>query len=137
MNKMEKLMEKKKGKKLSENEVAAKSHVLKDLSSEASRMMKEKLGGAKKATIVADSPEGMKKGAELVQKIAGIMPNGESSEKSGMEEAKEDEAKMVADAEDGHGMHMGEESEEASEELSKEQLLAELERLKAKIEKMG
>lgn len=134
-------MEKKKGKKLSDNEVKAKSSVLQELSDTAAGMMKEKLGGLKKATIMAPDAEGMKKGAKLVEKIAGAMPNGEESEeKSGMEEAKEQESQLVADAEDGGGMHMGEESEEAEEEgeeKSKEELLAELAELKAKIEKMS
>ncbi len=134
-------MGKKKEGKLSPVEKDAKTSVLKELSNEAASMMKEKLGGAKKATIVADSPQGMKKGAKLLEKIADVMPNGEESEeKSGMEDAKEHEAEMVADAEDGHGMEMGEESEEAEEEgeeKSKEELLAEIEQLKAKIEKMS
>jgi hypothetical protein len=129
--KMKKLMGKKKDGKLSPVEKDAKSSVLKDLSASAAEMMKEKLGGMKKATIMADSPEGMKKGAELVEKIAGAMPNGEESEESGMEDAKEHEEEMVAEAEGG------EEAEEEGEEKSKEQLLAELERLKAKIEAMG
>ncbi len=128
-------MEKKKEGKLSPVEKEAKSTVLKDLSSEASRMMAERLGGVKKATIMADSPEGMKKGAELVEKIAEVMPNGkESEEKSGMEDAKEHEEEMVAEAEGGEE---AEEAEEEGEEASKEQLLAEIERLKAKIEKMS
>lgn len=135
-------MEKKKGKKLSENEVKAKSSVLKDLSDTASDMMKERLGGLKKVTVAAPSKSGLKEGLDLASKLTEKMPNGE---KSGMEEAKDEEAEMVADAEDGKGMHMGEgdgeeaaeSEEEAGEEQSKEELLAELERLKAKIEKMG
>lgn len=135
-------MEKKKGKKLSENEVRAKSSVLKDLSDTASDMMKERLGGLKKVTVAAPSKSGLKEGLDLASKLTEKMPNGE---KSGMEEAKDEEAEMVADAEDGKGMHMGEgdgeeaaeSEEEAGEEQSKEELLAELERLKAKIEKMG
>ena len=141
MHKMEKLMEKKKGKKLSENEVKAKSSVLKELSDTASDMMKERLGGLKKVTVAAPSKSGLKEGLDLASKLTEKMPNGE---KSGMEEAKEEEAEMVADAEDGKGMHMGDEAEEAAESeeeagegQSKEELLAELERLKAKIEKMG
>lgn len=138
MDKMEKLLEKKKAKKLSKNEIHAKSSVLNHLRDTAAEMMKERLGDVKKATIMADSPEGMKKGAKLIEKIAGVMPNGkESEEKSGMEDAKEQEARLVADAEDGDGTHISEDSEEAGEETSKEQLLAEIERLKAKIEKMS
>ena len=131
IDKMEKLREKKKRKKLSAVEKDAKSSVLQDLSSEASRMTKEKLGEMKKATIMSDSPEGMKKGAELVKKIAGVMPNSEESEESGTEDAKEHEQETVAEG--------GEEAEEAEEgeEKSKEELLAELAELKAKIEKMS
>lgn len=135
IEKMKKMMGKKKDGKLSPVEKEAKSSVLKDLSASAADMMKEKLGGMKKATIMADSPEGMKKGAELVEKIAGVMPNGEESEESGMEEAKEHEEEMVAEAE-GEEAEEAEEAEEG-EEKSKEELLAELERLKAKIEAMG
>lgn len=121
---MKKLMGKKKEGKLSPVEKEAKSSVLKDLSASAADMMKEKLGGMKKATIMADSPEGMKKGAELVEKIAGAMPEGEESE-------GEEKEHLMAEAE-------GEEAEaEEGEEKSKEQLLAELESLKAKIEAMG
>lgn len=128
---MKKMMGKKKDGKLSPVEKDAKSSVLKDLSASAADMMKERLGGMKKATIMADSPEGMKEGADILKKVAGVMPNGEESEESGMEDAKEHEEEMVAEAEGG------EEAEEEGEEKSKEQLLAELERLKAKIEAMG
>lgn len=137
MDKMEKLLEKKKAKKLSKNEIHAKSSVLNHLRDTAAEMMKERLGDVKKATIMADSPEGMEKGAELVKKIAGSMPKDESSgEKSGMKEAGEEEAEMVAEAE-GHEGEESSDSEEAGEEASKEELLAEIERLKAKIEKMS
>lgn len=134
MHKMEKLMEKKKGKKLSDNEVKAKSSVLKDLSDTASSMMKDRLGDLKKVSVAAPSKQGLQEGLKLAEKLTEKMP-----EKSGMEEAKEQEEEMVADAEDGKGMEMGEESEEAeeSEEKSKEELLAELAELKAKIEKMS
>ena len=134
--KLKKLAEKRKQKgSLSPVEKDAKTSVLKDLSSEAKRMMMDKLGGVKKATIMADSPEGMKKGAELVKKLAGSMPEGEESkEKSGMEDAKEHEEEMLAEAEGGEE---AEEAEEEGEESSKEELLAEIARLKAKIEKMS
>ena len=133
--KMKKMMGKKKDGKLSPVEKEAKSSVLKDLSASAAEMMKEKLGGMKKVSVAAPSKSGLKEGLKLAEKLTEKMP-----EKSGMEEAKEEEQEMLADAEDGHGMEMGEESEEAEEEgeeKSKEQLLAELERLKAKIEAMG
>jgi hypothetical protein len=139
MHKMEKLMEKKKGKKLSDTEVKAKSSVLKDLSDTASDMMKDRLSGLKKVSVAAPSKSGLQEGLDLAKKLTEKMP-----EKSGMDEAKESEEEMVADAEDGKGMHMGDEAEEsaeaeeeAGEESSKEDLLAEIERLKAKIEKMG
>jgi hypothetical protein len=138
MHKMEKLMEKKKGKKLSENEVKAKSSVLKDLSDTASGMMKDRLSDLKKVSVAAPSKKGLQEGLKLAEKLTEKMP-----EKSGMDEAKESEEEMVADAEDGGGMHMGEgeeaaeASEEAGEEKSKEELLAELAELKAKIEKMS
>lgn len=130
-------MEKKKGKKLSDNEVKAKSSVLKDLSDTASDMMKDRLSGLKKVSVAAPSKEGLQEGLKLAEKLTEKMP-----EKSGMEEAKEQEEEMVADAEDGKGMEIGEESEESeeaeeSEEKSKEELLAELAELKAKIEKMS
>ena len=136
-HKMEKLAEKKKGKKLSDNEVKAKSSVLKDLSDTASDMMKDRLSGLKKVSVAAPSKSGLQEGLKLAEKLTEKMP-----EQSGMEEAKEQEEEMVADAEDGHGMEMGEESEESeeaeeSEEKSKEELLAELAELKAKIEKMS
>ena len=131
-------MEKKKGKKLSENEVKAKSSVLSDLRDTAAGMMKDRLGDVKKATIIAKTPKDMEKGAELVKKIAGVMPNDDSSEeKSGMEEAGEQEHQMVAEAEGDHEAEESSDSEEAGEESTKKQLLAEIERLKAKIEKMS
>jgi hypothetical protein len=119
--------------KLSPVEKEAKSSVLKELSDEAAGMMKEKLGGLggmKKATIMAASPEGMKKGAELVEKIAGAMPNGEESE------GEEREESALAEAEGDEESSQMAEAEEG-EEKSKEELLAELESLKAKIEAMG
>lgn len=130
-------MEKKKAKKLSDNEVKAKSSVLKDLSDTASEMMKDRLSGLKKVSVAAPSKEGLQEGLKLAEKLTEKMP-----EQSGMEEAKEQEEEMVADAEDGKGMEMGEESEESEEaeegeEKSKEELLAELAELKAKIEKMS
>ena len=138
-DKMKKLLEKKKQKSgLSENQVKAKSSVLKDLSNTANDMLKERLGGLKKVTVAAPSKSGLTEGLKMAEKLTEKMP-----EKSGMDEAKEKEEEMVADAEDGEGMDMGEkseeseESEEAEEEMSKEELLAELGRLKAKIEKMS
>jgi hypothetical protein len=131
--KMKKMMGKKKEGKLSPVEKEAKSSVLKELSDEAAGMMKEKLGGLggmKKATIMAASPEGMKKGAELVEKIAGAMPNGEESE------GEEREESALAEAEGDEESSQMAEAEEG-EEKSKEELLAELESLKAKIEAMG
>lgn len=129
-----KLMEaKKKKSKLSPVEKDAKESVLRGLSDEMGGLMKKKLGGIKKATIMADSPEGMKKGAELVQKIAGSMPDGE--EKHGMKHSSEEE---MSDESEQEGEEVAEEEEEeASEEMSKEELLAEIERLKAKIEKLA
>jgi len=136
---MEKLMEKK-GKKLSDNEKKAKSSVLKDLSDTASEMMKDRLQGLKQVSVAAPSKSGLQEGLKMAEKLTEKMP-----ENSGMKEAKESEEEMVADAEDGEGMEMGEESEESAEseeseekeEASKEELLAEIERLKAKIEKMS
>lgn len=133
--KMKKMMGKKKDGKLSPVEKDAKSSVLKDLSDSAADMMKEKLGGLKKVSVAAPSKSGLQEGLKLAEKLTEKMP-----EKSGMDEAGEQEEEMVADAEDGHGME-GEEAEEAAEEegeeKSKEELLAEIERLKAKIEKMS
>jgi hypothetical protein len=134
MHKLEKLMEKKKGKKLSENEIAAKSSVLKDLSDTASDMMKDKLSGLKKVTVAAPDKDKLKEGLKLAEKITDKMPNGEDS---GMEDAKEHEEEMVAEAEHDGQEEESDESEEAGEEKTKEELLAELERLKAKIEKMS
>lgn len=130
-----KLMEaKKKKSKLSPVEKDAKESVLRGLSDEMGGLMKKKLGGIKKATIMADSPEGMKKGAELVQKIAGSMPDGEEKEKHGMKHSSEEE---MSDESEQEGEEVAEEEEETSEEMSKEELLAEIERLKAKIEKLS
>lgn len=141
-DKMKKLMEKKKEGKLSKNEVAAKSHVLKELSDDMGDIMKDRLHGLKKVTVAAPSKAGLKEGLKMAEKITEKMP---IPEESGMGEAKEKEEEMVADAEDGKGMKMGDEAEEAAEEheeeegeeQSKEELLAEIERLKAKIEKMS
>ena len=132
-DKMKKLLEKKKQKSgLSENQVKAKSSVLKDLSDTANDMLKERLGGLKKVTVAAPSKSGLTEGLKMAEKLTEKMP-----EKLGMDEAKEKEEEMVADAEDGEGMDMAEKSEESEEDMSKEELLAELERLKAKIEKMS
>ena len=150
MHKMDKLMEKKKGKKLSDNEVKAKSHVLKDLSDTASDMMKDRLAGLKKGSVAAPSKEGLQQGLDMAKKLTEKMP---MPEESGMGDAKEHEEEMVKHAEadksvgedyehaDDSAHEDGEEAaeseEEAGEEKSKEELLAELERLKAKIEKMS
>lgn len=135
-----KLMEaKKKKSKLSPVEKDAKESVLRGLSDEMGGLMKKKLGGIKKATIMADSPEGMKKGAELVQKIAGSMPDGEEKEKHGMMRhgMKHSSEEEMSDESEQEGEEVAEEEEETSEEMSKEELLAEIERLKAKIEKLS
>lgn len=131
-DKMKKLMEKKKSKGLSDSHIKAKSSVLNDISSIAGKMMKEKLGGLKKVTVASDSKQGMEEGLETAQDLLKKLPNGGSEDAESSEEP-EMMAEEGEEAEEG-----GEESseEEQSAGPSKEELLAEIEKLKAKVENM-
>lgn len=94
----------KKGKNLDENSIKAKLEVLKDLKSQAMDAMSNKLAGAKKVEVSADSKEGLKTGLdkakELLEGKEDLSPqeetdlddeNEEDEDESPEEEANEDE----------------------------------------------
>lgn len=91
---------KKNAKPMSDVEKQAKKSVLGELSSVAKEAMGSKLNGMKKVTVASDSPEGLKKGLSMAEKLAG---KEEGMEHEGMEspemEAGEQEEKseMVAE----------------------------------------
>jgi hypothetical protein len=58
-------------KKLSPMEQKASSKVLDALRKETQGMMKGKMDGLKKVTVASNSPEGLKKGLDIAEKIAG------------------------------------------------------------------
>ena len=68
---MEKLIAKKKasGKELSDNEKQAKSEVLKSLHGQASDILRDKLKGIKKVSVMSDSPEGLEKGLDKAKEL--------------------------------------------------------------------
>lgn len=100
----DKLMKKleKKGKKLNPTEKEAKMGVLKDLSSQAGSMLKDKLKGLKKVTVASDSPEGLKAGLEKAEELVDKAPEDKMSADSGQSEEDEFEhesSEIMADAE--------------------------------------
>lgn len=97
MKKMEK-----KGKKLSPIEKEAKMGVLKDLSSQAGNLLKDKLKGLKKVTVASDSKEGLGKGLEMAEKLIGKTAGPEGR----------DPEKMVEEAEEERGEDLDKDNEE-------------------------
>jgi len=99
----DKLMKKleKKGKKLNPVEKEAKMGVLKDLSSQAGEMLRDKLKGLKKVTVASDSKEGLKEGLEKAEEMVAGAPEQEK-EMPEMEESDEEHEsdEMLADAEE-------------------------------------
>lgn len=78
-----------KDKKMSPVEQKAKLAALKGAHGMASDAMKEGLAGAKKVSVMSDSPEGLKKGLDLAEKIVGEQEDEDSIEGDKMEDAQE------------------------------------------------
>lgn len=76
-------------KMMSDNEKKAKLAALKGAHSMASDAMKEGLNGAKKVSVMADSPEGLKKGLDLAEKVVGEVEDEDSELGEKMEDAQE------------------------------------------------
>lgn len=135
MHPLHKLMAKKKqeGKKLSPMEKKGKEESLSSLIDDMMGMDGDKVKGLKKVTVASDSPKGLSKGLQEAKELIGDAPTG------GLEDEEMPEGEKLAEAEDE--MPEGEEADmemaeaEDEEEMSKEELLAEIDRLKAELEK--
>lgn len=68
-DKMKKMMNSKKGKKLSDVERDAKMSVVENLKQMASNMMSDKVKGLKKVTIASNDEDGLKEGLEKAEEI--------------------------------------------------------------------
>lgn len=121
-----------KSKKLSNNEMKAKLSVLEDLRDMAAAAMGDSLkGGLHSAKIVSDSPEGLKKGAEMLEKKLEESDEMEDSEGEEMEEGESEEPEMESESIEGE---VKDYSALSPEDLEKEieKLLKIKEQLKAK-----
>ncbi len=133
--KLMKMMEKKKAKKLSPVEQKAKMGVLKelkdDMSSEMGGNLKDMM--AKKVSVMASNKEDLEKGLDKAKELVGEMPNGEEGQLEDMEAEESGEAGMAEAAEDVESeikkleeklaklkKMKGESEEEESEEESEE-----------------
>lgn len=148
MDAMKKLLEKKKkeGHMLDPMEKDAKMSVLHDLHNEASDMMKHQLGGLKKVSVSADSPEHLEKGLETAKGLVHEheAEQAEDGHDPDMEELEEETGEdLDHDNEEGepleHQLAMGHESSDEDEEpMSEEELdakLAKLMKMKAMMQK--
>ena len=109
------------GKKpMSDNDKKAKLAALKGAHSMASDAMKKGLSGAKKVSVMSDSPEGLKKGLDMAEKIVGEQEDEDSIEGDKMEDAQE-------------GF---EDQQEASMPMDEEEIDAEIQRLMQLKEKL-
>jgi len=96
MDKMEKLLMKKKDKKgsmMGDTEREAKMSVLKHVGDMASDMMKGRLDGMKKVTVASDSADGLKEGLAKAKDMMAAREEGMEEEASGDEEGMDHEAK--------------------------------------------
>ena len=133
--KMMKMLEKKKAKKLSPVEQKAKMGVLKelkdDMSSEMGGSLKDMM--AKKVSVMAGNKEDLEKGLDKAKELVGEMPNGEEGQLEDMEAEESGEAGMAEAADDVEAeikkleeklaklkKMKGESEEEESEEESEE-----------------
>jgi hypothetical protein len=100
--KLMKMLEKKKAKKLKPVEQKAKMGVLKelkdDMSSEMGSGLKDMM--AKKVSVMAGSKEDLEKGLDKAKELVGKMPNGEEGQLEDMEAEESGEAGMAEAAED-------------------------------------
>lgn len=100
--KVKKLMEKKKARKLSPVEKKAKMGVLSelkdDMSSEMGGSLKDMM--AKKVSVMASNKEDLKKGLDKAKELVGHMPNGEDGQLEDMEAEESGEEGMAEAAED-------------------------------------
>lgn len=91
MDKVMKLMGNKNPVKMSDEDIAAKLDVLKELLAMCDGELKGRthkgMDGLKKVSVMADSPEGLNEGLEKAQELAQVMP--EESDEDPMEEATE------------------------------------------------
>ena len=134
--KLMKMMEKKKARKVGPTEQKAKMGVLKelkdDMSSEMGGSLKDMM--AKKVSVMAGNKEDLKKGLDKAKELVGEIPNGEEegqledmeaeeSGEAGMEEAADDVESEIAKLEEKLKKlkAMRGESEEESEEDESEE----------------
>jgi len=100
--KMLKMLEKKKARKVGPAEQKAKMGVLKelkdDMSSEMGSGLKDMM--AKKVSVMAGSKEDLKKGLDKAKELVGEMPNGEEGQLEDMEAEESGEAGMAEAADD-------------------------------------
>ena len=100
--KLMKMIEKKKAKKLSPVEQKAKMGVLKelkdDMSSEMGGSLKDMM--AKKVSVMAGNKEDLKKGLDKAKELVGEMPNGEEGQLEDMEAEESGEEGMAEAADD-------------------------------------
>lgn len=131
-DKLMKLMQEKKAKKLSPIEKNAKMNVLKDIQDMASDEMGSKLKGLKKVSVASDSKEGLQEGLdkakELLDKNISEQKEDESSEHESMESESEELAEEAMESEEQPEEEMSlEDVEQKIQELMKKK-----EELKAK-----
>lgn len=130
-----------------EKKIKAKADMLKLLSKEMSddqySPLKEKLGKKmSKVTVMSDSPKGLEKGLskaeEILKKRDELMGKGSESEES--EEGCEgcEEGCSMCEGEDKEeSPEMEDESESESEDMSKEEIMAMMKSLEAKLAKLS
>jgi TATA-binding protein-associated factor Taf7 len=115
-----------------EKKSKAKAMMLKELSNEMSNdtnaPLKDMLGkkGMKKVSVMSDSPEGLKKGLSMAEKLMKL-----KSKQSGDEESEEEEEYSSEESSDSEEESM----EESHEDMSKEDMVKMYEMLKAKLGK--
>lgn len=108
----------KEGKVLSEDDIASKKEVLKDLKDSMGSQMSDKLKGIKKVTVAADSPEGLEKGLEMAEEVVeGSEDMGESIGDDENESVDREEEAPLGLSEDSMEDEMSEEVEMTEEEI--------------------
>ena len=110
-----------------EKKAKAKSEMLKELSNEMSddmySPMRDMIGkkGMKKVSVMSDSPEGLKKGLSMAEKLMKLKKD-QSSPESGESESEEESCAACK----GEGCSECEDSEESMSDDSEESILPEM-----------
>jgi len=117
MDTLAKIMALKKKKEMSPNEKKAKMGIMEDIQGIASKAMHGKLDGLKKVEIASNSPEGVKKGLDIAQKVVSKLPEGSGLDELAQEGSEEISESPEHELSESPEFEAGEEEEMSEEDI--------------------